>query len=456
MVVWRFPFTVSMGLILLLSLTSCNGKAIEQAFSADPNTSQWGNAAAKLPPEFPPELRYPNAQLQAVTTDPRQASKDSLQLPLQRTRWGTPDSSAEIQKFYLKLFSGEDWQLVDQESTRTQATLTARKQKLQAKIMINVSETQPSQGTSPVVINPGAALTIFQVNYSQAADADLNAEGQSEILATSSPSPGTETGTAGPQDNRQAFAAASSFADIDQVPAELRPYVSDLARLEVLTPNATPSDDAGNPSALFEPNQVITRGTFARWLVETNNRFYRERPTLQIRLATTTTAPVFQDVTASEPLFPYIQGLAEAGYIPSQLTGDNEEKAFKPQQPLTREMLLAWKVPVDLRQILPTTTAAKVQQAWGFKDANKIGSQALAAVLADHKNGDLANIRRLLGSALLFQPQKPVTRAESAAALWFIGKEGEGLSAKDLVRAERQATAAERPQPSGSSAGQPE
>ncbi len=423
-----------MGLMLLLSLTGCSGKAIEQAFSADPNTNQWGSAAAKLPSEFPRELRYPKAQLQTVSTEQNQASQGTLQAPLQKTRWGTPDSSDEIQQFYRRLFRGEDWQLVDQKSTRSQTTLTARKQTLQVEVTVETSQTQ-SGGTSPIVVTPGKPLTVFQVDYRKGSDTQLKATEQAPT--TSSPSPELET-EVGPQDNRPALTATSSFADIEQVPAELRPYVSDLARLEVLTPNATPNDDAGNPSAIFEPNQGITRGTFARWLVESNNRLYRDRPTQQIRLATTAATPAFNDVTASEPLFPYIQGLAEAGYIPSQLTGDSKEAAFKPQQPLTRETLLTWKVPVDLRQILPTTTAAKVQQVWGFKDSSRIAPEALAAVLADHKNGDLANIRRLLGSALLFQPQKAVTRAEAAAALWFIGKEGEGFSAKDVVRAERQ------------------
>lgn len=434
MVVWRYSFVAPLGLTLLLSLTGCSSEAIEQAFSADPKASQWGSSAAKLPPEFPRELRYPEAQLQAADTDPRQASQGSLQSPLQTTRWGTSDTSADVQQFYRRLFQGRDWQLVDQKSTRSQTILTARKQALQAKVTIEANQNQAG-GASPIVVTPGTPLTVFQVDYRQGPKAQAKTADQT--LATSSQSPKPET-EVGPQDNRPALTATSSFADIDQVPAELRSYVSDLARLQVLTPNATPNDDAGNPSAIFDPNQVITRGTFARWLVEANNRLYRNRPTQKIRLATTAATPAFNDVTASEPLFPYIQGLAEAGYIPSQLTGDSKEAAFKPQAPLTRETLLTWKVPVDQRQILPTTTAAKVQQTWGFKDSSRIAPEALAAVLADHKNGDLANIRRLLGSALLFQPQKAVTRAEAAAALWFIGKEGEGFSAKDVVRAERQ------------------
>jgi hypothetical protein len=38
----------------------------------------------------------------------------------------------------------------------------------------------------------------------------------------------------------------------------------------------------------------------------------------------------------------------------------------------------------------------------------------------------------------LFQPKKPVTRAEAAAALWYFGAEGEGISAQDALQSQRQ------------------
>ncbi|MGF1600807.1 MAG: S-layer homology domain-containing protein [Thermosynechococcaceae cyanobacterium] len=423
----RHPLiTTAMGFVLLLSLTGCNGKTIEQAFSADPNVSRWGNSA--LPPGFPEALRYPQAQLQAPA-DQRQATTDQPST-LQQTRWSTSDSSAQVQTFYQDLFQGKDWQLVDQATTRSQSVLTARQKDLQVKVTIEASpQAQRSGEAAPIVIQPETALTLFQIEY-----------GPSSATVASNLSPDPQ-GTATPQASAStSLAAASSFDDLEKVPAELQPYINDLAQLEILTPGSVSKDDSGAATTLFDPNQILNRGTFARWLVEANNRIYKDRPTQQIRVAATTTEPAFQDVPASDPLFPYVQGLADAGYIPSKLTGDSKETLFKPQQPLTREMLLAWKVPVDLRKILPTATSAKVQQVWGFKDASRISPSALAAVLADHQNGDLANIRRLVGSALLFQPQKPVTRAEAAAALWFIGKEGEGFSAKDVLRADRQAT----------------
>jgi hypothetical protein len=99
---------------------------------------------------------------------------------------------------------------------------------------------------------------------------------------------------------------------------------------------------------------------------------------------------------------------------------------------------LLWKVPIERQQILPTVSAERVKQLWGFKDTNRISVTALSAIAADRQNGDLSNIRRLFGSTLLFQPQKPVLQAEAVAALWFIGVEGEGLSAQDLLRSEQQ------------------
>jgi hypothetical protein len=79
----------------------------------------------------------------------------------------------------------------------------------------------------------------------------------------------------------------------------------------------------------------------------------------------------------------------------------------------------------------------------------------LRAVLADFQNGELANIRRVFGYTTLFQPKKPVTRAEAAAAVWYFGAEGEGVSAQDALQSQRQqsqpsATSTPEPTPSNS------
>nr|WP_242016745.1 S-layer homology domain-containing protein [Trichocoleus sp. FACHB-46] len=157
------------------------------------------------------------------------------------------------------------------------------------------------------------------------------------------------------------------------------------------------------------------------------------------------TKPVFQDVPKTNPDFEVIQGLAEAGIIPSPLSGEATVVSFRPDAPLTREVMLLWKLPLDTRQALPAASLDAVKETWGFQDAGKIDPKALRAVLADFQNGDLANIRRALGYTTLFQPKKSVTRAEAAATLWYFGSQGEGLSALELLQSPSGVTASPRP-----------
>lgn len=259
---------------------------------------------------------------------------------------------------------------------------------------------------------------------------------------------------------------SEGYTDIEKAHEEIRPYLIDLLALNLLevrppvtpaTPTAkptansstTPAADSSNspPSATtpspptpstppkaneFRPNQAATRREYARWLLTTNNRFYSGQRTHRIRPAVSSSQPVFQDVKANDPDFAAIQGLAEAGMIPSPLTGSSTTLTFRPDAPLTRKDLLLWKVPLDTRQPLPQATAAAVQLAWGFQDAAKIEARALQAVLADHQNGDFANIQRAFGYTTLFQPDKAATRAEAAAVLWRIGNATEAITAAEL------------------------
>lgn len=179
-------------------------------------------------------------------------------------------------------------------------------------------------------------------------------------------------------------------------------------------------------------NETIPRRTFARWLFETYNRFYADRPTQQIRPAAAVSVPLFSDVPASHPDFPMIQGLAEAGVIPSRLNGGTQT-LFQPDAPLTREMLIQWKVPLDRRGTFPAGTLAAVKETWGFQDGDQIEPQTFAPLLVDYDNGDRANLRRAFGYTKLFQPKRPVTQGEAAAALWFFGFQGEGMTAAEVI-----------------------
>ncbi|GAB4160731.1 MAG: hypothetical protein Fur0046_39700 [Cyanobacteria bacterium J069] len=213
-----------------------------------------------------------------------------------------------------------------------------------------------------------------------------------------------------------------------QAPADLQPYITDLAQLGILT--LTPA------TTELKPNQVITRREFARWLMSANNAIFADQPANKIRLASPSDTPSFQDVPKTDPDFAIIQGLASAGLVPSPLSGNSTVVTFRPDAPLTREDLLLWKTPLDTRRPLPNATLEAVQQTWGFQDAATIDPRAQRAVLADFQNADLSNIRRAFGYTTLFQPKKPVTRAEAAAALWFFGTQGDGLSAKAAGQSE--------------------
>lgn len=401
---------------VLMPLTGCSTEAVQRAFSADPQASQWGNSP-QLPRDFPTDLNYPKAILQGVQPgNALVASSSTGQRSTQRTRWATEDSSQTVQRYYTEQLQKDQWQLTGRKLSQQQLLLIAQRDGLYVQVMIPAAATLAPGQPGSSAEGSRVPMTVFFIDYSQ---------GQVSSTPKATPQPGNPDfiGPLGP--NQDASSQQEGSNDpLSQVPADLKPYIKDLQQLEILE--------------IDNPNQLIQRGTFARWLVEVNNRLYRDRPTRQIRLAALSQKPAFKDVPSSHPNFPYIQGLAEAGFIPSPLSGDSDQTAFQPDNPLTRETLLRWKVPVDFRKILSSTTAAKVQEVWGFKDTNRISAPALSSIFADHRNGELANIRRLLGSALLFQPQKPVTRAEAAATLWFIGLTGEGYSVKDVLQAEQQ------------------
>lgn len=395
--------------VLSIALSGCDRTVLQRTFSADPKTSQWNatpNATMtepiKLPADFPEAVRYPNAILKKV--DPLAISSSSGAPAPQgyQTQWTTTDTPEQLLKFYLKFYreqlQSSPWQEAKVVSGDEVTVLSARRQDQQ------LSVSMPEASASSSSANPASATPVeFSITYQKGL-------------------PSVKAGNEAPSNQPS---TVNLFSDPSAVPQSLKPYVQDVAGLNVLT-------NLGGP-----PNQPMKRAMFARWLVEMNNRIYRDRPTRQIRLATTS-KPAFVDVPADHPEFSYIQGLAEAGYLPSPLSGDIAQTRFRPNEPLNRETLLLWKVPIERQQILPTVSSERVKQLWGFKDTSRITPIALSAVAADYQNGDLSNLRRVLGSTLLFQPQKPVTYAEATAALWFIGIEGDSLSVKDLLRSEQQ------------------
>jgi hypothetical protein len=215
---------------------------------------------------------------------------------------------------------------------------------------------------------------------------------------------------------------SGEFSDLDAAPAPLKNWIKDLNKFGTITPKT---------GQQFKPNILVARREYARWLLETNNRLYKNQPSRQIRLAQPTDSASFTDIPNNHPDFGIIQGLANAGLIGG--IGDR----FRPNDPLLREELVQWKIPLDLRQPLPSATLESVSQSWGFKDSDRISENALNAIFADAQLRDLSNIRRSFGFTTLLQPQKPVTRAEAAASLWYFGTAVDGLSVSKVLETDR-------------------
>ncbi|EDX71884.1 S-layer domain protein [Coleofasciculus chthonoplastes PCC 7420] len=417
-------------------LTACanspTGQSLERSLAVDPkledNASILGSqtneqiSSAQLPEDFPTVIpRYPDAQLQNV--EPLTGSDAQGQ----RTIWSSTDPSNDIQAFYRRAFESGSWQVISAPNQDGMNSFIVRRNDLKVRVSIPTDTTLNDAEETPTETETNPNSTTFEIQYIRSNTE--TAAAPSDALESS------ETATENTESVDSASGKDQNFTDFDNVPPGLRQYVEDLAALGVLTPDSSSANNKSEDSGTqFTANKIITRRQYARWLIETNNRIYENSPGKQIRLASETTQPAFQDVPASDPDFGAIQGLAEAGLIPSPLSGNSTEVLFRPDAPLTRENLVLWKVPLDIRQGLPQASLDAVQQTWGFQDAGKIDPKALRAVLADFQNGEQSIIRRVFGYTTLFQPQKPVTQAEAAAALWYFGSQGEGISASEVLQ----------------------
>ena len=257
-----------------------------------------------------------------------------------------------------------------------------------------------------------------------------NPESTSEIAVEPTPTPSVESTPS------FSVAPSPSFSPTFNTPslktetiAALSPSLQTAVEA-VLALNAFPWTEEANSW-----EKPVTRRRFAQWLFALNNRLYSDRPGQQIRPSSPTAKPIFQDIPNTDPDFGVIQGLAEAGILPSPLRGNVTASQFRPEATLTREQLILWKVPLDARKALPKTTIDRIEQTWNFQDASQINGDALGAVLLDFENGELSNIRRVFGYTTLLQPQKSVTQAEAIAVLDYFGFQGQGVSAQDVVPA---------------------
>ena len=426
--------------VLLSTLTGCANtplaKNLEKSLQADSrleenpvvfgakqvNDSQ-NQTAKNLPADFPKDIPiYPNAELQSVTPSSENTEKVSA-------RWVSSDPSNFIVSFYRKELESNQWEITKQPQDGQQGEFTAQRNNSEVKVAVKpkaVTNPQPNQPQTTTEI----AIEYSPSNTAQTTPTPDSSNPQYPDFI----GPVQPENTANQEQNTpQTSFESQQFDDLNTAPQQLQPCIEDLATLGVISAS-TNTAKTNNSSNQFQPNKNITRREYARWLVTANNAIYANSPSKLIRLAGESNKSAFSDVKNTDPDFAAIQGLAEAGLIPSSLSGDSTQVLFRPDAPLTREQMLLWKIPLDTRQGLPNASLDTVKQTWGFQDTAKIDPKALRAVIADYQNGEQSNIRRVFGYTTLFQPKKAATRAESAAALCYFGTESEGISAKEALK----------------------
>lgn len=212
---------------------------------------------------------------------------------------------------------------------------------------------------------------------------------------------GTSTSATGPATTTASATAAApqGFADVDST-IPTADMINDLTQLKVFE---------GTANGAFNPTQPVTRGEYVTWLYHGFNAVMP--PEKQIRMS---------------PAYKYVQALSNAGF---SVGYDN--KTFKPDQPLTREEMLAIKQGING---VYTLAADYVE----FSDRAQIDKRFYPAINVEYrfnkegpKGGD---INRAFGAIKALKPKEPVLRYEAAATLWQIGYDGTYTAGKALGR----------------------
>ena len=384
MIIYRY---IIISFFLTVATACSNSNVLEGRFSPNPqleNSSENTiSSSLEIPPDFPSIIpQYSNSNLKEVS--------DTLTAQKGLISWSSSDSINTITDFYQEQFKFNSWQIT-QPFNSDDNTLVAQKDNLQVKLSF---------------LSSNDGNTDYSLSYQTLNPPTISTNQESKPLSIS------------PKVDR--------ITGLENIPEALRLYVQDVVNLGEL--NLDNSD-----SESFKATTIITRRTYGRWLVKTYNKCHENTPAKQIRLGVKTSQPAFSDVPRNDPDFPIIQGLAEAGIIPSSLSGDSSASLFRPDTSLTRESLVTWKVPLDMKKGLPRASIDSIKETWGFQDTAKIDTKALQALYADFQNGEQSNVRRVFGYTTLFHPKKTVTLAEAAASLWYFGYQGDGLSAKDVL-----------------------
>jgi hypothetical protein len=226
-----------------------------------------------------------------------------------------------------------------------------------------------------------------------------------------------------------------SYTDMDNVSGSIE--IGQLAQLGVFE----------STSGAFSPNDPITRGEFARWLVMANNALWANDPSKQIPLSHASVS-AYPDVATTHPDYPYIQGLYDAGFALGF-----EDKTFRPDDTLTREQMIAMKENVDRGGVEDYYVAHWDSGISYWTDRMQIDPPYRGAIAEDsgfdlqNPNFGIENVGRTWGALTLFQPTATVTRRDAAMCLWRIGAHTDKTDPADVPRTAEDALP-QSPQPS--------
>ncbi|CAA2981609.1 uncharacterized protein LOC111402992 isoform X1 [Olea europaea subsp. europaea] len=157
-----------------------------------------------------------------------------------------------------------------------------------------------------------------------------------------------------------------------------------------------------------QPGDLCTRREYARWLVLASNALSRNTsskvyPAMYIE---NISELAFDDITPEDPDFPSIQGLAEAGLIASKLSRRDMQSLDEDASPVCFS-------PDSHFPVL----CLSYSNCSCTPNIEKINPDAWPALVADLAAGEQGIITLALGYTRLFQPEKPVTKAQAAIAL---------------------------------------
>ena len=247
--------------------------------------------------------------------------------------------------------------------------------------------------------------------------------GGSKSATQSSPSPAAPTATASPTIAAAAATAAPSAAPTatgtpDPLAAVKFTDISGNVAEQIIKQEAA-AGVFGTKTGAFRPYDPLTRAEFVRWLVRSNNAMAQGNTSSMIRLADPSSDVTFVDVPKSNPDFPYIQGMANAGYVIGV-----DSKHFAPGRNITREELVAIFVSRMVGSNIKPSTPDQIAGDVGLSDAQDISKPYWGAIESDHWSGLFGSnhvLNRVYGSIKVFHPHKFATRTDAALAVQTFG-----------------------------------